>query len=741
MSAQATLRTAQRAAQRHALAGMGLAVAPWLAAGAVAAWRFGGWGWAALAALGAAAAVYAFLRLRRMDGRWLVRTLDARRPDMEDSAALLVDPAAARTALARLQRERLAARLAAQGAPDLRDAWPACWLWASAVAAALVATAVLLWPHAVGHGPVRVVASAGERGDATLPARATAQQLEIRPPAYTGLPTRRGPVLSAKVPAGSTLAWTFRFTPDTGSAALVFHDATRLPLRRQADRRWTASRRIQRAALYRIEPAQPDARGRPRLHRIDTIADRPPQVRLLRPTATLSTVTGGQRAWQVAFEASDDYGLAANARLRIVRTQGSGENITSNERSVPLRGTGSATRRRYAHGFDLAALGLVPGDDLIVQLVVSDLRAPAPQVVRGPSVILRWSPEIIEQPGGLDALMKKVMPAYFRSQRQIIIDAEALQKDKPRIAADAFVQRSDAIGVDQRLLRLRYGQFLGEETEGVELPTNDAPADAPALPTHDAPAPRADAADAAASQDAGDTHAPGDGHDHAADDPPPRAARFGEQEQVLERFGHTHDIPEAATLLDPQTRELLRSALNEMWGSEQELRTGRPDRALPFAYRALDLIKQVQQAERIYLPKLGTELPPIDASRRLTGNREGLSGRADPMRRAPAPDPTLANAWRALAPLTDARNGGAGTFDADALARWLAAHDTAGGDALAIAAALDTVRREPDCAACRQRLRDLLWPLLARPPAAPARRRGASPAGNAYLDALREAPP
>ena len=70
---------------------------------------------------------------------------------------------------------------------------------------------------------------------------------------------------------------------------------------------------------------------------------------------------------------------------------------------------------------------------------------------------------------GVEDLVQKAMPAYFRSQRQIIIDAEALLKEKPKLAQEKFVQRSDNIGVDQRLLRLRYGQFLGEESEGAAV--------------------------------------------------------------------------------------------------------------------------------------------------------------------------------------------------------------------------------------------------------------------------------
>src|SRR5690606_33480196 len=142
-----------------------------------------------------------------------------------------------------------------------------------------------------------------------------------------------------------------------------------------------------------------------------------------------------------------------------------------------------------------------------------------------------------------------------------------------------------------------------------DLPTSDRPTGDP--PTGDPPSA------------AHDGHA----HDHAAAPGAPVASGFGEVGDVLEEFGHTHDIAEAATLLDPETREILRGALREMWQSELHLRQAAPRQALPYANRALELIKQVQQAERIYLQRVGTRLPPIDESRRLGGDRDGLRDR------------------------------------------------------------------------------------------------------------------
>src|SRR5690606_1994022 len=109
-----------------------------------------------------------------------------------------------------------------------------------------------------------------------------------------------------------------------------------------------------------------------------------------------------------------------------------------------------------------------------------------------------------------------------------------------------------------------------------------------------------------------------DEHDAgAADDEDAQGGGFGDAGEVVSQYGHLHDIPEAATLLDPGTREILRGALRAMWDAEGFLRLGEPASALPHEYRALELIKEVQRADRIYLARVGLELPPIDESRRL----------------------------------------------------------------------------------------------------------------------------
>ncbi|EKT4099918.1 TPA: hypothetical protein ACGW13_000632 [Stenotrophomonas maltophilia] len=713
----------QRARRRRALITLLLGL-PWALAAAVLALRLAGFDIACVVGTVSllTCAVFVTARARQLDRQWLQRQLDGSGAS-EDSADLLFADAATLNPLQQRQRTHVLAMLEC-AMPELRPRWPRgalalCW-----IAGLAIVVLAFGWPRSSpGSVPVRTPApgSAAAAG----PLRLQSTRLRIDAPAYTGQATLTQNALDAKVAADSRLSWSLRFDRAPDRAWLQFHDGRRLPLS-EREGQWQAQDVARMPLLYRVvsEPALAETG----LHRLDVVADRAPGVRVLEPTASLVLGTPGQRQWALRFEASDDYGVAAQATLSITTTQGSGENITFVKRSVTLAGSGEATARRFAHTLDLAALGAQPGNDVIAQLEVRDNHAPTPQTGRSSSVILRLPSAEVALGAELEGRIKKTLPAYFRSQRQIIIDAEALIRQRRSLAAEDFVKRSDAIGVDQRILRLRYGQFLGEESEGAAKPppTSDLPtSDAPTADGHNDDHEHDHGAQAGAQDD--------HGHDHGstanADIPPV----FGSETDVLSEYGHTHDHAEATTLLDPQTRATLKAALDQMWSAEGELRQGRPEQALPFAYKALGFIKQVQQAERIYLARVGPELPPIDESRRLGGDRAGLASRELPLAARTPPDPAIVEAWQRL-------GDDNGAPDLDALAAWQQRNAAYLPDALDLAAAIEQLRIEPDCGDCRQRLRAQLWRALQRPLPQAMRRSAADVMGQRYLDALEAQP-
>lgn len=721
-------RLRRAAVGRRCLVTCALALPPLVACAVALAYAYGARVGIVFTAAAAVALGVVLLRIARgIDTRWLARAIDARAPTMEDSTDLLFREPTALAPLAALQRNRLLQRLDRLDL-DLRAPWPWRALGASSVLAALLLAVVALVPASRRDGTsLPAAAEASARADAT---QVEAVELAIAPPPYTRLPERRETSLDAKAPQDSSLHWRLRFTPQPSGVALALHDGRRIELRRDGDE-WRGEATLTASMLYRIVVDGAPALADDRLHRVDAIADAAPEVRVLSPDRTLTLAEAQQRTWPIAFEASDDYGIA-RAELVVTHAQGSGENIAFKEQTIELAGEAvqaslappaapqavppsSAVRERdgggplvalrYTCTLDLAALGFSKGDDVIAKITVVDNRAPKPNATRSPSLILRWPADPSKDSAGLEGIVQKTMPAYFRSQRQIIIDTQALLAERAQLDDAKFLARSDAVGVDQKLLRLRYGQFLGEESEG-----------------HAGQAP--EGAIGGADTQAGALAAAHEAQEQAR---PGASARFGDAGDVVAEYGHVHDVAEAATLLDPDTRATLKSALGEMWQAELHLRQGAPADALPYERRALDYIKQVQQATRIYLARVGLELPVPDEARRLGGERKDLADRTGSLAPAAVGDAALVALWQSL--------DGRGPADWDAAQHALAAHgDTP--DVLGALAALDRARRETGCSDCRRDLRAALWPLLPDVPAATATRPAPDAASRAYLDAL-----
>lgn len=674
--------------------------------------RAAGWPGAMAAVVVAAVALGICMRraARAVDEAWIARRLDDAEPRFDDSADLLFRDASTLSPLQRLQRARLHARIESEPAAEVASPWP----WPRIALAWVIGIAAVVFV-ALAPGTVIEVPGSGSQDPADTGAtRIDRVRLDIAAPAYTRIAARSESTLETRVAEGSRVAWHLHFTNMPNAVALAFHDGSRVDLARTGDE-WTGERVFAASALYRIVPDGAPALDDDNLRRIDVTADRAPDVRVIQPGKSLTLLEDGQKTWDLAFEASDDYGIAA-ASLTITLAQGTGENIAFKEQTLALAGDDIDTanpgrHQRYRHQLDLAALGIARGDDVIVRLAVSDNRDPRPNTTKSASFILRWPPDASSDSAGIEGLVEKALPAYFRSQRQIIIDTENLLADKPKLDDDAVLARSDGIGVDQKILRLRYGQFLGEESE--TRSDGAPPGDDNRKGKNEADAGRADALTKREAE-----------HKHYLD-----AQKFGDAGAVVSEYGHTHDVAEAATLLDPETKAILKSALNEMWDAELHLRQGRPAEALPFENKALAYIKQVQQSSRIYLARVGLELPAVDESRRLSGDRKGLTDRAAALAPADDTDSAALAAWQAL----DAH----GTPDLDALDRWVDTHAGATADSLALLAASDRLRRAPACEECRHQLRSLLWPLLPQPATTVEARVAPDASGRAYLDALR----
>ena len=502
-------------------------------------------------------------RLRQRVNRGWIGWLDAAVPELEDSAALLVD---AETPIARLQRSRLLARIDAsldkrtvraivRERIDMGLSWLAPWL----------AFAAVVWflgqqssapQAAVPHAPEKAASAA------VVPELA----LTATPPAYTGVQRSTGAPRHLELPEGSTVAWCLKH-PEAGDTILELSDGRTLNVGAKC-----ASLSVTESLFWRWRGAR---------YTIKVTPDAPPLITITQPTQMIQELKPGAQSAAMALSVRDDYAVR-RATLHLTLARGSGENIKFTDREMPLPSSSDPRVRNWAKQWTLAELGMEPGDELYFFVRAVD-NAAKPHTVQSPTYTLRLPAPEQEDEEVTSAMPVLVKPQSLRSQRQIIIDTEQLIADmrSTRMSAAEARERSEAIAADQGQLRRRYGQFLGEESTlfGGEEEHDD----------HD---------------------------DHGSS---------GGQMDVLHEFGHAHDEAENATLYDEGTKKILRRALVAMWDAEKALRAISPKTALAPEHKALEAIKELQQADRIYLHKTAFVPPPIKEEIRMTGDVVGAA--------------------------------------------------------------------------------------------------------------------
>jgi hypothetical protein len=145
--------------------------------------------------------------------------------------------------------------------------------------------------------------------------------------------------------------------------------------------------------------------------------------------------------------------FAALLGLRLRRTAGPAELARHLDRVLP----------QLEAELDPAALGMTAGDELYFHAVARDNREPEPNERRSETCFVRLLRDAEPLRASLEGLAIRTVPEYFRSQRQIIIDTERLLAERDRVSQTELERRSNELGIDQGLLRMRYGGLMGEE--------------------------------------------------------------------------------------------------------------------------------------------------------------------------------------------------------------------------------------------------------------------------------------
>ena len=447
--------------------------------------------------------------------------------------------------------------------------------------------------------------------------------MRIQSPAYTRLPVRKSGNLNVVALVGSQLTWQTAFSDARNlSVRLVDSRGQELPFRGSGTS-FTHQDRLLNSGLYAIKaywrtPANRDSLVyQSDFYRLEATPDLAPKIEPLSKNLYQFHYVNDPKTLSIAAKISDDFSVS-NAFIVATVARGSGENVKFREIRIPV-GKVNFREANLTKTLDLTELNFAPGDELYYYWAAFDNRQPEPNFTKSDTYFVVYKDTTQLEEGELATMAVNIMPEYFRSQRQIIIDTEKLIAKRRKTVAQAFKSQSNEIGFDQKVLRLRYGQFLGEEFEtsaggGHIEPTNDK-GDPLAGFVHDHDKGEGDEHEAGHKEEAHDH-----GHEQGSksDDKDPVAA-------LMEQYVHAHDNAETNTFYEQSTRSLLKMALEQMWQSELHLRLYEPEKALPFEQKALEYLKLSQQKARSYVKKTGFDPPPIkEKELRLTGELKNV---------------------------------------------------------------------------------------------------------------------
>lgn len=454
-----------------------------------------------------------------------------------------------------------------------------------------------------------------EKNQEIIPSFASAQ-LTITPPPYTKLPVRVVSELNVSSINGSRLKWQLEFTHSSELAVkLTNNRGEELPFKKVGDH-FEYSDQLYNSGLYGFKAYWKDSLiYQSDYYRLEAIPDLAPKIEPTSKELYQYHFLKDPKKLSISAKISDDF-LVSQAFIVATVARGSGENVKFREIKLPIA-QANFKETKITQNIDLKALNFAPGDELYYYWAAIDNKHPEPNFTKSDTYFVVYKDTSKVEEAELATMAMNILPEYFRSQRQIIIDTEKLIAQKSKIPTKEFNSTSNEIGFDQKALRLRYGQYLGEEFETSIGGGNALPKDNQG----DAVVGFALLHGFVHAHDQGEEHAESgghEGHNHGgnkkeSDDKDPVAS-------ILEEYVHSHDDGEANTFYEQSTRTLLKMALEQMWQSELHLRMYEPEKAIPFEKKALEYLKSAQQRARTFVKKTSFDPPPIkEKEKRLTG--------------------------------------------------------------------------------------------------------------------------
>jgi hypothetical protein len=220
--------------------------------------------------------------------------------------------------------------------------------------------------------------------------------------------------------------------------------------------------------LLMRRPEVADVNAADRLLQVQVEPDRRPIVQIRTPARDL--IFGEPRGRvPVTIDARDDIGLAWLA-LRYTRVSGSGESFTFEEGDVPLRVSRTSEDAWRAEAtLSLEQLALQDGDTLVYRAIAAD-RKPGADPAASESFLIE-----VGRLAGVASTGFAVPEERDRqgiSQQMLIIKTERLHAARQTLSAEAFLEESQMLAIEQRMVRAEFvfmtGGDVHDEVEEAE---------------------------------------------------------------------------------------------------------------------------------------------------------------------------------------------------------------------------------------------------------------------------------
>ncbi len=550
--------------------------------------------------------------------------IDNHAATLEYSTSLLLKPSENLSSLAMLQQQKVIKRLSA----EVRNINPPNNLIKSSiVAASLILIGFLAYQFnltdyfTTNKSPINKedVISFQPTDSTDLKAeipKLINQSLTIYYPNYTNLRASKSSTMDVKAVEGSRISWELEFNDALETVSIENIDNSYVM--ELKDGKYTYSLNLTGSSFYNFKFS--DKKGNTYfsdLYAIEVTKDEAPTVDIKGIEQFTQFEFTDNKTVQFNSEITDDYGLN-EAYIIATVSKGTGESVKFREEQLSFdtslkRG---AKSQNLSKTINLDAMKMEPGDELYFYVHASDLKTPKPNISRSETFFIAIKDTTTNTFGVEGTLGVDRMPDYFRSQRQLIIDTEKLIKQRGQLSKEDFNFTSNELGFDQKALRIKYGEFMGEEQAEVEgVVTQDNLEEFEAENEHHH--------DEEGEEDllAAFTH----DHDGSNEHNLVEEKIQTESKNPLEEFAHSHDDAEMATLFEESLRSKLLKALGEMWDSELYLRLYEPEKSLPYQYRALTLLQDIKNSARIYVHRIGFDPPPIKEDARLSGKLEEIT--------------------------------------------------------------------------------------------------------------------